>query len=180
VSGTAPRHMNQCVGACQAKTKSKQSRHGVAQDLPRISLPQKFRQLRHPDRDLVRLVARKQPLVRQRLGGRSTGWLILEIKTRDRLTVLIANNEAEPLFVDGSRWRESAPVKHTHDCAHRLATSHIWRSLRPLLRPLRPRPRHIVEEREQICDPRHRAQARSWRSPSTQWLNWRLWPMPER
>jgi hypothetical protein len=41
--------------------------------------------------------------------------IIFEIKTRDRLTGSISNNEAEPLFVDGPRWRESTPVEYTHD-----------------------------------------------------------------
>ena len=48
---------------------------------------------------------------------------------------------------------------HARPRSHRLATSHIWKPLRPLLRPLRPRSPHIAHERQQICDLRHSAQA---------------------
>jgi hypothetical protein len=74
-------------------------------------MAQQFRQFHDPSCNPARSLARKQ------FAGWSSARIIIEIKVRDRLTVLISNNEAEPLLVDGPGWRESAPVEHTHDGA---------------------------------------------------------------
>jgi hypothetical protein len=74
-------------------------------------MAQQFRQFHDPCRHPARSIAREQ------FPGRSAAQIVVEIKVRDCLTVLIPNNEAEPLFVDGPRWRESASVEHTHDSA---------------------------------------------------------------
>jgi hypothetical protein len=74
-------------------------------------MAQQLRQPRHPGRDPPRPVAREQ------FAGGSAARIIFEIEVCDCLTVLIPNNEAEPLFVDGPGWRESALVEHTRDRA---------------------------------------------------------------
>jgi hypothetical protein len=56
-------------------------------------------------------------VTREQFARCSVAHIVFEIKTRDRLTGSISNNEAEPLFVDGPRWRESTPIEHTHDRA---------------------------------------------------------------
>jgi hypothetical protein len=73
-----------------------------------LRMAQEFRQFHDPGRHPARSIAWEQ-------FPRRSAEIIVEIKVRDCLTVLIPNNEAEPLFVDGPRWRESASVEHTHD-----------------------------------------------------------------
>jgi hypothetical protein len=74
-------------------------------------MAQLFRQLHDSGRNPARSIAREQ------FADRSTARIIVEIKVGDRLTVLISNNEAQPLFVNGPGWRESASVEQTYDRA---------------------------------------------------------------
>ena len=69
------------------------------------------RQPRYLGGDPPRSVARRQ------LGGRSADRFILEIKTRHRLTVLIADDETKRLLVNGPGRREAAAIEYAYDGA---------------------------------------------------------------